>query len=423
MAAEGFRTIRSGEIFMITNMITTEREDLFDVSITIAIGIDVSGKCDRERIENAFEQSIKAHEILNTKVFIDEEGRAGYCDNGVMNNRIMFTDKDIITIIKEQEKIRFKIENGEFLRAFVIETLESGNSFKLLFLMHHLGGDGKSLVYYIETFMSALAGLDIEFTPMRLISSQDIKFGKLPAFYKVWLNGKNRKWGKNGKIFSFEDLQKSHDLYWGKNESEVDIKTYDTAQLFKMKEKCKEGGYHLTAYFITDYLKEHDGVQDVGLAVDARSDNNRAMGNQATGISVKMKYDKSKSFDANALKVQKELNRKLNNPTYKYFVLRFMEYMSPTLVDAINLEHTGYFNSDFSKRMADTLGYGEKVRDIGITNLMKLDIPLEYGTYKIERAIFIPPVISYGRNIVGMVTCGDELVVARHRLKDMSDGN
>lgn len=404
-------------------MITTERADLFDVSITIAIGIDVSGKCDRKRIENVFEQSIKAHEILNTKVFIDEEGRAGYCDNDVMSNRIMFTDKDMITIIKEQEKIRFKIENGEFLRVFVIETLESRNGFRLLFLMHHLGGDGKSLVYYIETFMSALAGSDIEYTPMRLISSQDIKAGKLPNFYKVWLNGKNRKWGKNGRIFSFEDLQKSHDLYWGRNESEVDIKIYDTAQLLKMKEKCKQGGYHLTAYFITDYLKEHDGVQDVGLAVDARSDNNRSMGNQATGISVKMKYDKSGSFDANALRVQKKINRKLNDPTYKYFVLRFMEYISPTLVDAINLEHTGYFKSGVSKRMADTLGYGEKTKDMGITNLMKLDIPLEYGTYKIERAIFIPPVISYGRNIVGMVTCGDELVVTRHRIKDMSDGN
>ncbi len=33
-----------------------------------------------------------------------------------------------------------------------------------------------------------------------------------------------------------------------------------------------------------------------------------------------------------------------------------------------------------------------------VTNLTKLDIPEEYGEYKLDFFSFIPPVISYGKN-------------------------
>lgn len=83
------------------------------------------------------------------------------------NNKIFFEESSWRQILKREEKIRFKIEEGEFLKAFCYEMNEEGCS--IIFLMHHLGGDGKSLVYFIESFMKALSGDKLEFSNIRLI--------------------------------------------------------------------------------------------------------------------------------------------------------------------------------------------------------------------------------------------------------------
>ena len=58
--------------------IETERSDLFDVSILIAMRIHIKGKVSEERLMLAFENAVKSHEILGTKVCIDEDGSAYY---------------------------------------------------------------------------------------------------------------------------------------------------------------------------------------------------------------------------------------------------------------------------------------------------------------------------------------------------------
>jgi hypothetical protein len=141
------------------------------------------------------------------------------------------------------------------------------------------------------------------------------------------------------------------------------------------------------------------------------------MSNQATGISIKYAYNYNKSFQENAIKVQKLMTKKLEDDQSKEFILPFMSSFEPTLVDAINLEHAGSFRSKTSKSLATILGYRKKTKDMSVTNLTKLDIPEEYGEYKLDFFSFIPPVISYGKNILGISTLGDCTVLTLHRIK------
>lgn len=61
------------------------------------------------------------------------------------------------------------------------------------------------------------------------------------------------------------------------------------------------------------------------------------------------------------------------------------------------------------------MGYkGGKTRNLGITNLTRLDIPTKYGEYKINKIIFIPPVVSYARHIIGVSTLENELTITYH---------
>ena len=444
--------------------IETERQDLFDVSIVIAMRFHISGNVTEQALRNAFERAVESHEILSTKVVIDAEGKAFYekleKENSVndladsdntSSNKIFFEVNDWQSIIHREEKKRFKIEEGEFIRGFVYESgsEESGEGVSILFMMHHLGGDGKSLVYFIETFMNYLVddgskllnsdrsdkdGLDnsdVRVLEMRTIPAGDIsekalrdRVGPLALVPKIY----NKKWlkemdskeeaGKNEKrIFTFSDLDEAYDEYWKDRESEIKEYVIAPETMTKVLEKCKEWKIGFTAYFTTAFLRRMARKLDIGYAVDAREDGNKSMGNQATGISIKYAYNYDKSFRKNAEKVQDLMSNKLEDDGARNFILPFMAAFEPTLVDAINLEHAGAFRSKTSKSLANMLGYGRKTKDLSITNLTKLDIPDTYGSLKIDYFSFIPPVVSYGRNIIGLSTLGDCTVLTIHRIK------
>ena len=159
----------------------------------------------------------------------------------------------------------------------------------------------------------------------------------------------------------------------------------------------------------------------MGLAVDARPDGNRTMSNQATGISVDYAYDKRKTLAENAVCIDKLMKAKLGKPVLKYFILQFMAAFEPPLIDAVNLEFAGTFHSKTSAKLAKLLGYGTNTKDYSITNLTKLDISTEYSgsiSLKIEDFVFVPPVVSYGKNIIGMVTANGRLCTVLHRYEE-----
>ena len=428
--------------------IETERQDLFDVSIVIAMRFHISGNVTESAIRIAFENAVRSHEILSTKVVIDAEGKAYYekpekensankltdSDSASSSNKIFFEVNDWQSIIHREEKKRFKIEEGEFIRGFIYESGsdESGEGASILFMMHHLGGDGKSLVYFIETFMKCLAEegtkdvLEMRTIPAGDISDKALKdrvgpLALVPKIYnKKWLKEMDSKEeaGKNAKrVFTFSDLDEAYDEYWKDRESEIKEYVIAPETMTNVLEKCKEWKIGFTAYFTTAFLRRMARKLDVGYAVDAREDGNKSMGNQATGISIKYAYNYDKSFRKNAEKVQSLMSNKLEDDGARYFILPFMAAFEPTLVDAINLEHAGAFRSKTSKSLANMLGYGKKTKDLSITNLTKLDIPDTYGSLKLDYFSFIPPVVSYGRNIIGLSTLGDCTVLTIHRIK------
>ena len=282
-------------------------------------------------------------------------------------------------------------------------------------MMHHLGGDGKSLMYFIETFMKCLEKKRCEFVPFKNITSDDLpSSGKIPFFYDLLTGSWNRKWKREKHVFDYELMDRAYEDFWKNNKTQTVIRTYEGDDLKDLLNSAKRAGVSFTSYFITDMIKEDPDKLDIGLAVDGRIDGNRCMGNQATGISINYRYDRNRSFEDNCRAVHKRMRKKLDDNRYRYFVLGFMSKLDSTLKDALNLEHAGVFTSPVSARVADILGYGDKVKDISITNLTRTDIDLDYGDYRIKQIAFIPPVVSYAKNVFGIVTAGDVLTVTRH---------
>ena len=64
--------------------------------------------------------------------------------------------------------------------------------------------------------------------------------------------------------------------------------------------------------------------------------------------------------------------------------------------------------------MARIMGYrGEGGSDLGVTNLNQIDIQEKYTNFAIESIQFIPPSVSYTKNVVGNSTFQDVLTVCR----------
>lgn len=93
--------------------------------------------------------------------------------------------------------------------------------------------------------------------------------------------------------------------------------------------------------------------------------------------------------------VHRKVQKKLSDPKHRYFILQFMPLFCPTPIDSI-LSHTyDLYENETTRRLAEVMGYkGGKTRELGITNLTRLDIPDTYGRYRIRNVVFIPPVVS-----------------------------
>ena len=393
--------------------IETERSDLFDVNMMIAMQATVIGCATQNELVAAFNEAVATFEILNSKVVIDDNGDAFYENSTSHKNSIVFTDIEFSELIQEQERIRFRIEDGEFLRCFVLHA--NNDTMKICFFLHHLGGDGKSLIYFIETFLRYLNGEKSEYQKIILLDRKTLpKNAKLPLWAKWLVKSYNKKWQKERRVFDFNDMSKAYEKFWETHSTVVRNETTEGRELHEKLKACKNGGTGFTSYTIAAMIQRTHQVQDIGLAVDGRLDGNRTMSNQATGISVKCRYDRKKSLVENAAAINKMMKKKLKNISFKYFILRFMSEFDPTLVDAVNLEFAGCFHSDITAKLAKLLGYGHNTKDISITNLTRIDIPTEYGKYRLVDLIFVPPVVSYGKNIIGMVTVGDRLNTSYH---------
>ncbi|MBP1584647.1 MAG: hypothetical protein ILP17_03045, partial [Lachnospiraceae bacterium] len=149
-------------------------------------------------------------------------------------NSFTRTDLSLEELIRENERHRFRIEDGEFIRGF-----DSKDG--IVLMMHHLGGDGKSFLYFIETFMRCLNGESCGFVSFRSLNLKSLPDdSKLPLFYRILTKAWNSRWHRVKRIFTFEDMDKAYAKFWKDRETKVTIKRYEKHDLGHLLEESKK---------------------------------------------------------------------------------------------------------------------------------------------------------------------------------------
>ncbi len=399
--------------------IDSERVDLFEPNIYIQFQVQIMGSPLPEALEIAIQKAFLANEVTMSKIEFDELGNAYYKGMEESGCKVSIVKDNWLELIRKNEKIPFAINQGELIRVFVITSKEA----TYLFLMaHHLAGDGKAITYFLEDIMRALSGEKLEYKKMELITQESLPpKSELPVLVKLYASWYNYKWKSTGSIFHWEDYYKIHEIYWRDRRSQVLLEHFTPEEINLIHSNAKKIGVSVNSYIVTAFLEANRDNGIIGIAVNARRNNNKSMSNQATGISVNHTYSDRLSFEKNAQLIHRKALLKRSKPVTKYFILRFLPLFQKSLIDSVLLYTYGLYQNKTTQKFAKLMGYvGGQTRELGITNLTKLDIPYVYGAYEIKNMIFIPPVVSYAKHIIGVATMEDGMTISYHFMSDQN---
>lgn len=391
--------------------ITSERANLFEPNVYISMVVKIANNVSTEAVSASIQTAYAANESTMSKIVLEDNSEAYYKRLGESGCNIIIDNRSWEEIIKASEKQAFDLKDGELVRTFIITE---SDEITLLIHAHHLAGDGKSMLILIKDILYSLDGKTPVFKPLLLIDYDYlIKRASLPFGIKMFVKSMNSRWLKKNKTFSWDDYYAVHEKYWSCHSSDFDIKTYNVDEL---KKQCVNGAT-INSILVTDVLKNSQESKITGIPVSIREDND-SMSNQTSGISVEYPYNDNKTFAENLAEMHRQIYRRLNRTNKKYFVLLFLTSLCPTLIDSVLLQSHGCYSDSLSEKMAEIMGYSDKKKsDIGISNLGKIHLPDSIDKIRVSDVIFIPPKISYSKEVIGAITLGNRLTVCRHKMK------
>lgn len=402
--------------------IKTERSELFEPNVLISYIVELTGDITESGLGEAVRKAWQANESCYSKVLINEDGSAGYLPITECRNtfQVEKSDADMTEIIRREERRTFRIDEGEMMRVFYFP--KGKQSSRLLILAHHLIGDGKSILFFLQDVMNSLAGQQLSYQKM-----VEVDVSKLPAKSRLrpqvqwYCDYVNRKWKKEARLFDFEDYHLLHSAYWETRESEILIEDFTAQEVAALLTMTHEHEITLSTLISILLLKNCDikgGRIQTGFAVDTRAEKDMSMSNQVAGISVDMPYRENKGLWENATAFQRLLTRSLNLPAYHYFIYQFIPAVCPTLFDSVLFTRFGLHESALCNSFCKVMGYAEHTeRTLGITNINRLPIKDCYGTYGIKSCIFIPPAVTYSKRVIGIVTDTEAMHITFHGIR------
>lgn len=390
--------------------VRSERANLFEPNVYISMVAKLSGDVSPREMEQAVYAAYEANEATMSRIVLESDGNAYYEKMQASGCKFFADCRPWQQMLCESERTPFALNQGELVRVFLSE--EDGQP--VLFIhAHHLVGDGKSVWILLNDILRSLNKHSLTYKPMLSVDRAFLeKRAKLPALTKFYINRVNQKWIKNRVSFSWDDYYAVHRAYWDRYTSEIQTRSHSINEI---KAKCPEN-VSINSYLIAELVKDEPQCHVIGIPVSIREDD--GMSNQVSGITVKYAFDDQKTLSENAGKIHKAIYRKLGSRMMKHFILLFMERLHPSLTDGVLLQSHGCFQNALTQKMAEVMGYtGNGGRDLGVTNLNRLDFPDGNGPIAVQDILFVPPKVSYAKKVVGIGTYGDKLTVCCHNMK------
>ena len=383
----------------------TERAHYMCPNMHFGIIANIGKEFDEERLSESIKALKAAHPLLVS--LISEEKDTG---------RIFYEKKDnlVIPVVKGTDwqtdfdnisKAGWNVQKDALLKVFVYP---SADSFKILFVAHHLLCDGRGLLMLTEEFAKRyLTNVNPELSEERLIESiSDLPHGSDLGFIsKVIIKDANKKWSKESHKVSYDEYLKFEKDFDSKQNITRNIMNFDGPSLDDMLTVCKENEVSVNDYLIARMMIE-ENTQKIIIASDIRTKfmnyNEGSLGNYASAFSVVVKKKHSDVIELSK-SVRDEIKKILRSPKKEMLVLACYLTMDPELLDAVAISTLGGFTSNAGKFVGSKM-FGYEAREgYCITNLGKIKSEI------ISEAAFIPPASPANKKAWGVLTVNDKM--------------
>jgi len=410
-----------------------ERLYLRSPNINVCFKARITGSIDRGDFINAIESVCKRHPMLKVNVKIDTENNAWYLQgNGSIGIEFYNYDDKMHwkKWYEETDNIPFDFQDGGLVKIGVI----CGSTYTdIVILGHHILGDGIGYLNLMKDILSSLSGrLDesVQITFKENSLKIKTKLGFLPKLYAKKLN---KAWVNTREKFSENDYLSFFKEYREKYPPGMFLASLTESNLSELISACKKSKITVNAAIATAFVaavqdtsnKYKERLMRLGVAASIRNElitpMHDSMGNYITGISIKVKYDYSKSFTDNARLIGKLLRKKLENPKSRYLAINFLSKLDKDFVESAIYASYGNDSNPASKKLGEIIGEQANNKGIGISNLGKQCIG-EFEKFNLIDLLFIPPAFPANLINIGVMSINGQLnFCLRYAKSEISD--
>ena len=392
-----------------------ERFFLFDPSIYMNVIFAIDGLVPVEKIREAIEKTYTQNQTTMSKAVLDKKGNLYLEEMGQTGCHTYVDYRNWQEIRREQERIPFRINEGEFLRAFITPR---ENSTDVYLMAHHMMADGSGLLILVDDIMNNLAGFEVAYKPTEVMRRKDvIRKGDLSVQDRIRLRLLNLLWAKEKRIFTWEDYYQIHETYWKDKSTYFEFTTIEDEELKNLKQECKDLGITVNSYLVAKIMKNYPDDHIIGVPVSLRGNSN-SISNMITSLMLEYRYDTEKSLAENAVRAHQILRDGIASEPMRYHIPQFVAILDPTLMDAAVAHFVLGFDNEAARKASYVIGYTSNLgTDVGITNLGVLDVKTQYGDYRITNMIGIPPHVSATRRVISIYTYNEKMTITDTKVK------
>lgn len=345
---------------------TCERIHFMAPYCNVTVAARIKGYIEPEPVEKALDKILELHPVLTSAISMNREGAACYVPGAVREFQLDWdtrnNDNDWIVKIHEEERKPFCLFTGPLIRFSLLSGPQCSD---LIVISHHILCDGMSLIYLIRDILVFMAASSMPVEPLPIppvIENMQPPDSSLPFPGSLLINRLNSSWRKSRsrKVFTETDYLRIFHNYWNNEAPELQIHTLDE---------------EITSALIARCRKEKVTV-------------NSAVLTALSAAQMNIRHIRDSYYN--------ELGMAVN--------IRVEDSVFYSLYD-------NFFNK-VSAFTAYILKLKGKRRGLGITNLGRTDIPLEYGLYKLETVFFIPPYWPNNEKVLSIVTSGGSMNVS-----------
>lgn len=383
---------------------------LYDPNIYISVVMKIRKKSEVSinDVKEAIEMAYTQNETTMSKVVLDN-GEVYFEKMPATGCKVFVDNRNVIDIINENEKNTFRINEGELIRSFIIDSAEDIN---VLIMAHNIVGDGNALVLLSKDILSNLSGESVKYKTINNHGEEFISsYLNCSLVKKIGLKSVNRKWKKVGKNFNWEDYYILHRRFWQNKKTYMKAAIIKGQEFSEIKDECRDLGISVNSYIIAKQLEIIPKFSRIGMAVSYRG-RNKSLANKVMDMKIKYKYNTDNSFESNAKELNKVIHNGLHGNYNRYEEHKGKLNLEPTLLAGALMEkHTSYRN-EVAKKVSDALGYSKDTKvQLGIQSLDRLNIRREYDSFELKEFMFLAAPTTKTENVISSAVFDNSISV------------